>query len=302
MNFDLRPDGILLLQEHRLPRFLRAAVALSVLFHILMLLSSPYWQSRVTTGEQIVQVDIAEMPKDEVPQIPEVPIRAPEAVPLPPPRPASSMKDAFPPPEGSTAPTREAIREKVASRGLLKMFGGNGGAEPLPEIRVPGDLRPALPRSTANPADYAPRIASEGGKGKIPGIDREVAATARASKEMTSRTFKTDTGLEAEIAGPSGEPSRSFQSIAATVKQYQGGIKYAYNRELLANPNLSGNMLVSFVIRPDGSVEAVEVRQSTLNWPPLDDAVKKRMQHWKFARGTGGPVRVVFPFVFHPEM
>ena len=82
---------------------------------------------------------------------------------------------------------------------------------------------------------------------------------------MTARTFKTDTGLEAEIAGAPGEPSRSFQSIAATVKQYQGGIKYAYNRELLANPNLSGNMLVSFVIRPDGTVEAVEVRQSTLN-------------------------------------
>lgn len=301
MNFDLRPDGILLLPEHRVPRFLRAAVALSVLLHLLMLLTSPYWQSRVTTGDQIVQIDIAEMPREEMPRIPEVPVRAPEAVPPPPPRPISSMKDTAPP-EASTAQTREAIREKVASRGLLKMFSGKGGADPLPEIRVPGDLRPAPPRAAPAPADYAPRTASERGKAKTPGIDREVAQTARASKEMTSQTFKTDTGLEAEIAGASGEPSRSFQSIAATVKQYQGGIKYAYNRELLANPNLSGNMLVSFVIRPDGAVESVEVRQSTLNWPPLDDAVKKRMQHWKFARGTGGPVRVVFPFVFHPEM
>ena len=301
MNFDLRPDGILLLQEHRVPRFLRAAVALSILLHVLMLLTSPYWQSRVATGERIVQIDIAEMPKEEVPRIPEVPIRVPEAVPPPPPRPTSSMKDAVPP-EASTAPTREAIREKVASRGLLKMLGGKGGADPLPEIRVPGGLRPAPPRATRDPADYAPRTASEDGKAKTPGIERELAATARASKEMTSRTFKTDTGLEAEIAGASGDPSRSFQSIAATVKQYQGGIKYAYNRELLANPNLGGNMLVSFVIRADGSVEAVEIRQSTLNWPPLDDAVKKRMQHWKFAHGGGGPVRVVFPFVFHPEM
>jgi TonB family protein len=301
VNFDLRPDGILLLQEHRVPRFLRAAVALSVLFHLLVLLSSPYWQSRVDTGERIVEIDIAEMPKEEAPRIPEVPIRAPEAVPPPPPRPASPTKDAVPP-EASVVPTREAIREKIASRGLLKVFGGKGEADPLPEIRVPGDLRPAPPRATPTPADYAPRTASGDGKAKTPGIDRELAATARVSKEMTSRTFKTDTGLEAEIAGASGEPSRSFQSIAATVKQYQGGIKYAYNRELLANPNLSGNMLVSFVIRADGSVEAVEVRQSTLNWPPLDDAVKKRMQHWKFAGGTGGPVRVVFPFVFHPEM
>lgn len=301
MNFDLPPDGVLLLEEHRVPRFLRAAVALSILFHVLMLLTSPYWQSRVSTGERIVQIDISEMPKEEAPRIPEVPIRVPEAVPPPPPRPTPSMKDAVPP-EAATAPTREAIREKVASRGLLRMFGDKGAADPLPEIRVPGDLRPAPPRATPDPADYAPRTVSEGGKAKNPGIDRELAATARASKEMTSRTFKTDTGLEAEIAAPSGETSRSFQSIAATVKQYQGGIKYAYNRELLANPNLGGNMLVSFVIRPDGAVESVEVRLSTLNWPPLDDAVRKRMQHWKFARATGGAVRVVFPFVFHPEM
>lgn len=301
MNFDLRPDGILLLEEHRVPRFLRAAVALSVLLHLLMLLTSPYWQGRVATGERIVEIDIAEMPKGDAPRIPEVPVRAPEAVPLPPPRPTPPMKDDVSP-EASTAPTREAIRERVASRGLLKMFGGKGDADPLPEIRVPGDLRPAPPRATPTPADYAPRTASEGGKAKTPGIDRELAATARASKEMTSRTFKTDSGLEAEIVGASDEPSRSFQSIAATVKQYQGGIKYAYNRELLANPNLSGSMLVSFVIRADGSIEAVEIRQSTLNWPPLDEAVKKRMQHWKFAGGAGGPVRVVFPFVFHPEM
>lgn len=298
MNFDLRPDGILLFQEHRVPRFLRVAVALSILLHILMLLSSPYWQSRVATGERIVQIDIAEMPRDEAPRIPEVPIRVPEAVPPPPPRPIASTRDAIP----QEAPTRESIREKVASRGLLKIFGGKGASDPLPEIRVPGDLRPAPPRATADPADYAPRVASEGGKAKTPGIDRELAKTARASKEMTSRTFRTDTGLEAEIAGAPDDPSRSFQSIAATVKQYQGGIKYAYNRELLVNPNLSGNMLVSFVIRPDGAVESVEVRQSTLDWPPLADAVKKRMQHWKFARGAGGPVRVVFPFVFHPEM
>ena len=301
MNFDLRPDGIILLQEHRAPRFLRAAVALSVLFHVAMLLTSPYWQTRITPREGIVQIDIAEMPKEEMPKIPEVPLRVPEAVPPPPPRPTIAARDAGPAAE-TAVPSREAIRERVVSRGLLPMLGNKGAADPLPSIRVPSDIRPASPRATPDPRDFAPRYAIEGGKAKNPGIDRELAATARVSKEMASRTFKTDTGLEAEIAGASDDPSRSFQSIAATVKQYQGGIKYAYNRELLANPNLTGNMLVSFVIRPDGAVESVEVRKSTLNWPPLDEAVKKRMQHWKFARGAGGPVRVVFPFVFHPEM
>lgn len=301
MNFNLRPDGILLLEEHRAPRFLRTAVALSILLHIVMLLTSPYWQTRVTPGEGIVQIDIAEMPKEEMPKIPEVPVRAPEAVPPPPPRPTSAEKDLAPTTEPAVV-SREAIREKVVSRGLLPMLAERGAADPLPEIRVPGDLRPAPPRGTPVPGDFAPRYAAEGGKAKNPGIDRELAATARAPKEMTSRTFDTDTGLKAEITSASDDPSRSFQSIAATVKQYQGGIKYAYNRELLANPTLNGNMLVSFVIRPDGAVESVEIRQSTLNWPPLDEAVKKRMQYWRFARGMGGPVRVVFPFVFHPEM
>jgi hypothetical protein len=47
----------------------------------------------------------------------------------------------------------------------------------------------------------------------------------------------------------------------------------------------------------------VEVRQSTVGWPPLEEAVKKRIQYWKFgAAAAGGPVRATFPFVFHPEM
>lgn len=301
MNFDVRPDGIILLQAQRGPRFLRIAVALSILLHTLLLMTAPYWQTSVTKGDTIVQIDIAEMPKEELPRIPEAPVRAPEAVPAPPPRPVHPGAEPTPSPE-SAAAAREAIREKVATRGLLKMLGGRGAADPLPEIRIPGNIRPASPRAKPAPGDFSPRYAAEGGKSKNPGIERELATTARANREMTPRIFKTDTGLEVEIAGGGEEPSRSFQSIAGAVKEHQGGIRYAYNRELLANPNLSGKMVVSFVIRPDGAVESVEIRQSTLNWPPLETAVKKRMEHWKFPRIAGGLVRVVFPFVFHPEM
>jgi TonB family protein len=298
LSFDIRPDGIVVLPDPRVPKFFRAAVAFSVLLHVAMLLSSPYWQSRPTTRDDIVQIDIAEMPKEEIPQIPEAAVRAPEAVPPPPPRPKAAPAEGAP--SAEPPPSREAIREKVASQGILRVLGGK--TDPLPAIRVPSDLRPAPPKATASPGDYAPRAAEEGGKAKNPGIDRQLAATSRAPKAMSSQTFRTDTGLEAEVSGAAEEPSRSFQAIAATVRQYQSGIKYVYNRELLSNPNLGGKMLVAFVIQPDGSVDSVEVRQSTLNWPALDEAVRKRMQHWKFPRSPGGPVRVVFPFVFHPEM
>jgi TonB family protein len=298
VNFDIRPDGIVVIRDYRIPKFFRVAVAFSVLLHLAMLLTSPYWQSRTTTRDDIVQIDIAEMPREEVPQIPEAAVRAPEAVPPPPPRPKPALTETAPAAEAP--PSREVIRERVSTQGILRMLGGK--TDPLPDVRLPSDLRPAPPRATASPGDYAPRVAEEGGKAKNPGIDRQLAATSRAPKAMSSQTFRTDTGLEAEVTGAAEEPSRSFQAIAATVKQYQSGIKYVYNRELLSNPNLGGKMLVAFVIQPDGTVESVEVRQSTLNWPPLDEAVRKRMQHWKFPRSPGGPVRVVFPFIFHPEM
>ena len=298
MNFDLRPEGIAVFRDYRFPKFFRIAIAFSVLLHFAMLLTSPYWQSRTTTRDDIVQIDIAEMPEEEIPRIPEAAVRAPEAVPPPPPRPKAAPTEAAPGAEDP--PSREAIREKVAGQGILRMLGGK--ADPLPAVRLPSDLRPAPPRAAASPGDYAPRVAEEGGNAKAPGIDRQLAATSRAPKAMSSQTFRTDTGLDAEVTAASEEPSRSFQAIAATVKQYQSGIRYVYNRELLSNPNLGGKMMVAFVIQPDGTVDSVEVRQSTLNWPSLDEAVKKRMQHWKFPRSPGGPVRVVFPFVFHPEM
>jgi TonB family protein len=297
VNFDIRPDEIVVLPDYRTPKFFYVVIVFSAILHSAMFLTSPYWQSPSTSRDDTVQIDIAEMPVEEIPQFPDAAVRGPEAVPSTP-RPKFAPTEAAPAAE--TPPSREAIREKVATRGILRMLGGK--TEPLPAVRLPSDLRPAHPKATASPGDYAPRVAEESGKARVPGIERQLAATSRAQKTMSSQTFRTDTGLDAEVTGPAEEPSHSFQAIADTVKQYQSGIKYAYNRELLSNPNLGGKMMVAFVIQSDGAVNSVEVRQSTLNWPPLDEAVKKRIRHWKFPRSPGGPVRVVFPFVFHPEM
>jgi TonB family protein len=297
VKFDIRPDEIVVLPDCRIPNFLHVAIAFSVILHSAMFLTSPYWQSRSASRYDTFQIDIAEMPAEEIPRIPDAAVRGPEAVPSTP-RPKSAPAEAAPAAENP--PSREAIREKVATQGILRMLGGKTG--PLPAVRPSSDLRPAHPKATASLGDYAPRVAEESGNARAPGIERQLAATSRAQQTMSSRTFRTDTGLDAEVTTPMEEPSLSFQAIAATVKQYQSGIRYAYNRELLSNPNLGGEMMVAFVIRPDGTVDSVEVRRSTLNWPPLDEAVKKRIRHWTFPRSPGGSVRVVFPFVFHPEM
>lgn len=279
-------------------RFFRAAVALSVAFHVAAFLTSPWWQARTRSGD-VLTVDIAPIPEEELPRIQDLPAAKPIALPA-----APRVREAPAPEQPDAPPNREAIRERVAGKGLLRMLDGRT-PQALPKIDLPRDLRLASNRAPA-PGDFRPAPHPDdealAARTRETGIGKQVTATARSSAPQASRVFKTDAGLEAEIHGGLEDQSRSGSAIANAIRQYQSGIRYAYNKELLANPNISGRITVSFVIQPDGRVESAEVRQSTVGWPPLEEAVIRRMLHWKFARSGGAPVRVTFPFVFHPEM
>ncbi len=302
MNADLPFQTFPIGFDPRQRSLFRLALTASAVLHIVGFLTSPYWQPDPRTGEEIMMVALTDLPAEEMPPVPRMQVREPAPVASPAVR--SPSPDVLPPPP----PSREAIREKVAARGVLKMLsretGKSGPAEdPLPAIRLPSDIRLAS-RGTPAPGDYRPRgpVEETNPGRKNPGIGKQVATAAKSSTALSSKVFVTDSGLEGEISGGIDDQNRSSGAIAATVKQYRSGIKYVYNKELLANPALSGKLVVTFVILPDGSVESPEVRQSNLNWPSLEDAVLKRMRHWKFPRSSGAPVRVTFPFVFHPEM
>jgi TonB family protein len=302
MNGELHFQAIPITLDFRQRTLFRFALAASLLLHIAGFLTSPYWQPISRTAEDIVTMDLAEIPAEEMPKLP--PMKIEEPTPKVP-RAIRTPSPAVPKPP---PPSREMIRKRVASRGLLKMLskekeGSGPVGDPLSGIKVPSRL---ASKSKPVPSDYRPRGSLDEEvapvKKKKPGIGKQVAATSKSSTALASKTFITDTGLEGEISGGIDDLNRSIGQIAATVKQYRSGIKYVYNKELLTNPRLSGKLTVSFVIRPDGTVERPEIRKSSLNWPSLEKAVLKRMRHWKFPKSRGAPVRVTFPFVFHPEM
>jgi len=301
MNGGLTFQGSVPALESRERGMFRLAVAASLLVHFLGFLTSPYWQSSPTVRPDVMTVAIAEIPARELPPIPSL---APE-----PSRGTASADTPAPAAPLPPPPTREQIRERVASKGVLGMLSrgraGSGGADPLSRIPVPREIRVA---SRPRPAeeDYRPRGAPPGDlfarKISTPGIGRQIESSEQSSTELSSIVFRTDSGLEGEIRGSIDDRNRSVGAIASTVRSYQSGIRYAYNRELLSNPGLSGKITVAFVILPDGKVESAEIRSSSVNWPALESAVVRRMRHWKFPKSEGGPVRVTFPFVFHPEM
>ncbi|MDA8123292.1 MAG: AgmX/PglI C-terminal domain-containing protein [Deltaproteobacteria bacterium] len=307
MNGELRLEGLAIPPCSVQQRFLRFALLMSITLHAAGILTSPYWNTRPAAREELMMVDIADIPAAEMPKIPEIPFTAP-----PPPSPAEAHpapKEAGPlPAQPPPPPTREMIREKIATRGLLKVLSPGkageavAGADPFAGIKIPREIRVASREPATSNAYEVSRQDAEPPREKAHGIGNQVASSTRAGRALSSRVFRTDAGLEGEISGGIEDENRDSGVIASTVSQYRSGIKYAYNKELLKNPSLSGKIVVAFVILPNGSVQSAEIRQSSVNWPPLEDAVLKRLQHWKFPKSKGTPVRVVFPFVFHPEM
>ncbi len=300
MNTDVQFQGIAFTTGSGSRRFFQVALIASAAMHIAGFLTTPYWQPARTAADEVLTVDIADIPTRELPKIPNLP--APE------PPPANAAPATRPAPAGPPPPTRESIREKVARRGILGALSGKAdgpGRDADSGLKIPDDIRYAS-RGSAGASDYRPTGRADEPpappRPANPGIGRHVDAAARPSAALASRVFRTDAGLEGQISGAVDDQRRTPGVIASTVRQYQDGIRYVYNRELRANPNLSGEITVAFDILPDGTVARTEVRQSSVNWPALEDAVLKKMKNWKFPPSRGGLVRVVFPFKFLPEM
>jgi TonB family protein len=310
-------------------KFFKIAIGFSVLMHVLGLLTSPWWQPAPMPRDQVMQVDIANVPAQELPTPKEAaPIKLPDAVkpaPPPPPKPTAEQMQEFQKQQAvdpavaaqqaaeraaqAAQKEREDARAKVRNVGLGAVLDKSGGTGPVP-VNVPTSSR--VSDGKVGKMDYGAARGRDGadpleGRGMTPDIQKQLAS-ARSGKgggggALSSKVFKTDTGMDAEISGSLDDKSRSAQAIMATVKNYQSGIKYAYTKELLNNQSINGKITVEFVILSDGSVESVVIKQSTVNWPPLEDAIKKRISRlWNFGPSKGGPVKVAFPFVFNPEM
>lgn len=280
-------------------RIFRLALTASIAFHAAGLLTSPLWRDSRPLIEEVVSVDIADIPASELPPVPKLSERDAERL-APPPASGAPAEPGPPPP-----PSKEAIREKVRSRGLLRIMerGPSGGSPPAPGPAIPDAPRYAN-RGAPGQGDY--RATLPAGSQAVPrpsdpGIGGHVASASRSSTALSSSVFRTDAGLEGRMTGGLGGDGRSADAILSRIREYERGIRSIYNRELSTNPDISGIIMVSFVIRPDGTVESPEISRSSVNWPALEKAVLTRMRHWTFPSSKGGTVKVDFPFNFAPE-
>lgn len=87
--------------------------------------------------------------------------------------------------------------------------------------------------------------------------------------------------------------------IAAVIREHLGQIRYCYERQLAASPDLYGKLKVRFTIDANGEVDSQSVSQTTLKNNMIEDCILRRLATWKFPKPKGGTkVIVSYPFLF----
>jgi outer membrane biosynthesis protein TonB len=89
------------------------------------------------------------------------------------------------------------------------------------------------------------------------------------------------------------------EAIARVIRSQLGQIRYCYERQLSANPELYGKILVKFTIGAAGSVVAQAIGNTSLNNAMVEGCILRRIAGWQFPTPKGGTnVLVTYPFLF----
>ena len=91
------------------------------------------------------------------------------------------------------------------------------------------------------------------------------------------------------------------EAIRRVVKRHIGEIKFCYEKELQAQPKLTGRVVVNFVVAGDGGVASAKVKSSDLKSSPVEKCVAEAIKKWNFPAPDDGGIQVVnYPFMFSP--
>lgn len=85
--------------------------------------------------------------------------------------------------------------------------------------------------------------------------------------------------------------------IAAVITRNLGQVRYCYEQGLQQDANLSGRVVVDFVIGPNGIVKTANLASTPIS-AIVEDCLMMRLKTWKFPLPEGGvDVKVSYPFI-----
>ncbi len=196
------------------------------------------------------------------------------------------------PPEKLTSSiNREAVREKVKTKGLLGVIMAKALPDEISSDIVFRDVDKMVKGIEKGSADKE-REGLLDIKGSVKGDDlsKKINETTRKIKQRDTSEIISEKReiIKEELSKnkdglSSADRKRNEAEVYRIVSTYIGGLKYLYNNTLRKNPSLKGKITVKIVISQDGKVVKSEVVSSTLGSPELEEAIINRIYRWKFS-------------------
>ncbi len=96
--------------------------------------------------------------------------------------------------------------------------------------------------------------------------------------------------------------SLSKEVIRRVIRRHINEVKFCYEQELNARPDLEGRVTVRFIISPTGAVQTAMVQASTLSNQRVEGCITQAVQRWTFPAPDGGGIVIVnYPFMLQAQ-
>jgi TonB family protein len=133
-------------------------------------------------------------------------------------------------------------------------------------------------------------------------ITRESVGHAHAERISSGGGVAISSAAPEVSGNTTNAEARSQSSIKKVIDQETNRLKRVYETWLKRDPSLAGQLKIKFTIMPDGSVTNVTIVSTSTKNSEFDETLVRYIKRWAFpAMEGGGPVEVVFPFVFEAQ-
>jgi hypothetical protein len=187
------------------------------------------------------------------------------------------------------SPTIEGMEVLRHGWSLGLFFVACGGS--APEAQAPSSTTEAAPAA-------APAMAPEGG-GDKPGADGwEGEGDAKGTAAGAGETKPAAPPGKSDV-----EEKRTIEVIQKLVKERRPEVRECYEKARKDLPSLQGDMIIHFVLDPEGKVKTIELNQerSTLKTAAVADCAIKTIKSISFPPSTRGmETNVNYPYNFMP--
>jgi len=173
---------------------------------------------------------------------------------------------------------------------VLSVFAGCGGSEtPPPETAASSASETAAPASEAeSPSGAAP--ATESNDESLMGSE-DPASNPKAADQ------------KAATPAP-GEDTRTSEMVQKMVMEHRSTVRKCYEDALKELPGLHGDLVIHFVLDPEGKVKKAELNQeqSTLKSPKVTECAINVIKGIKFPPSSRGmQSEINYPFNLNPQ-